>query len=115
MVGAQWTNREQKAYLESQFSEFLKQQLQGTLTSFWDTVSLEFLKQWPEIDVQYPDKSKHPHLTEVEKELLGEAVARRRQVSTSCHVMTQHAHGVNSKLKTGSIIDPTKAVDRPSI
>lgn len=77
MVGAQWTNREQKAYLESQFSEFLKQQLQGTLTSFWDTVSLEFLKQWPEIDVQYPDKSKHPHLTEVEKELLGEAVARR--------------------------------------
>ncbi|KAG2033359.1 hypothetical protein BDR03DRAFT_1014424 [Suillus americanus] len=79
MVGSQWTNREQKAYLELQFSEFLKQQLQGTLTGFWDTVSLEFLKRWPEINVQYPDQSKHPNLTEEEKELLGEAVARRKQ------------------------------------
>ncbi|KAG1733561.1 hypothetical protein EDB19DRAFT_1830941 [Suillus lakei] len=80
MVGSQWTNREQKAYLELQFSEFLKQQLQGTLTGFWDTVSLEFLKRWPEINVQYPDQSKHPNLTEGEKELLGEAVSRRKQM-----------------------------------
>ncbi|KIK33963.1 hypothetical protein CY34DRAFT_110466 [Suillus luteus UH-Slu-Lm8-n1] len=83
MVGSQWTNKEQKAYLESQFSEFLKQQLQATLTGFWDTVCLEFLKRWHEIDVQYPDKSKHPNLTEAEKELLGEAVTRSHKSGRS--------------------------------
>ncbi|KAG1844598.1 hypothetical protein F4604DRAFT_1937431 [Suillus subluteus] len=96
MVGSQWTNKEQKAYLESQFSEFLKQQLQATLTGFWDTVCLEFLKRWPEIDVQYPDKSKHPNLTEAEKELLGEAVARRKQQIKNWYNYRSHKSGRSS-------------------
>ncbi|KAG1856118.1 hypothetical protein F4604DRAFT_1931968 [Suillus subluteus] len=104
MVGSQWTNREQKAYLESQFSEFLKQQLQGTLTGFWDTVSLEFLKRWPEINVQYPDQSKHPNLTEEEKELLGEAVARRKQQIKNWFNYRSHKSGRSTlNLMTKSI------------
>jgi hypothetical protein len=99
--------------LESQFSKFLKQQLQGTLTGFWDTVSLEFLKRWPEINVQYPDQSKHPNLTEEEKELLGEAVARRKQVSISHNLSCRDVCSrCDSKLRTGSITGLTKVVDR---
>ncbi|KAG2112110.1 hypothetical protein DEU56DRAFT_919893 [Suillus clintonianus] len=78
MVGSQWTSSEQKDYLESQFSEFLKHQLQGTLLNFWSTVSVEFLTRWPEINVLYPD---HSELSEAENVVLGKAVdARKKQI-----------------------------------
>ncbi|KAG2355518.1 hypothetical protein BDR07DRAFT_1493116 [Suillus spraguei] len=80
MVGSQWTSPEQKDYLETQFSEFLKQQLQGTLLNFWSTVSMEFLNRWPEIDVLYPDKTLS-QLSEAENVVLGKAVeARKKQI-----------------------------------
>ncbi|KAG0699232.1 hypothetical protein DFH29DRAFT_1002187 [Suillus ampliporus] len=80
MVGSQWTSAEQKDYLESQFSEFLKQQLQGTLLNFWSTVSVEFLKRWPEINVLYPDKTLS-QLSKAENMELGKAVeARKKQI-----------------------------------
>ncbi|KAG2130726.1 hypothetical protein DEU56DRAFT_914724 [Suillus clintonianus] len=80
MVGSQWTSSEQKDYLETQFSEFLKQQLQGTLLNFWSTVSMEFLNRWPEIDVLYPDKTLS-QLSEAENVVLGKAVeARKKQI-----------------------------------
>ncbi|KAG2136087.1 uncharacterized protein EDB93DRAFT_1254071 [Suillus bovinus] len=78
MVGSHWTSIEQRDYLESQFSEFLKQQLQGALLNFWSNVSAEFLQQWPEINVLYPDKTPS-ELSEAENEELGKAVEVRKK------------------------------------
>lgn len=85
MVGIQWTSTEQKKFLESHYSDFLKQQLKATLTSFWVSVNLEFLKRWPEIDVQYPGKQRS-ELSEQEQELLGIAVDKRKQVIKYCYI-----------------------------
>ncbi|KAG2746734.1 hypothetical protein P692DRAFT_20876338 [Suillus brevipes Sb2] len=80
MVGSQWTSTEQKNCLETQFSEFLKQQLQGTLLNFWATVSIEFLNRWPEINLLYPDKTLS-QLSEAENVILGKAVdACKKQI-----------------------------------
>ncbi|KAG2133552.1 uncharacterized protein EDB93DRAFT_1107592 [Suillus bovinus] len=73
MVGSHWTSAEQRDYLESQFSKFLKQQLQGTLLNFWSNVSMEFLQRWPEINMLHPDKSPS-ELSEAENMELGKAV-----------------------------------------
>jgi hypothetical protein len=86
MVGSQWTSTEQKNCLETQFSEFLKQQLQGTLLNFWATVSIEFLNRWPEINLLYPDKTLS-QLSEAENVILGKAVDARKKVNTFCNLI----------------------------
>lgn len=80
MVGSHWTSAEQRDYLESQFNEFLKQQLQGTLLNFWSNVSMEFLQRWPEINVLHPDKSPS-ELSEAENMELGKAVEACKKVN----------------------------------
>lgn len=86
MVGSQWTSTEQKNYLETQFSEFLKQQLQGTLLNFWSTISIKFLNRWPDINLLYPDKTLS-QLSEAENVILGKAVDACKKVNAFCNLI----------------------------
>ncbi|KAG1861287.1 hypothetical protein F4604DRAFT_1684098 [Suillus subluteus] len=80
MAGTEWVTAEQKAFLQGLYSEFLKVQLQATLSAFWTEVYCSWFEKWPEISVVYPDVPNRESLTDEQNKLLGIAVTKRQQL-----------------------------------
>ncbi|KAG1778276.1 hypothetical protein EV702DRAFT_1196285 [Suillus placidus] len=80
MAGTEWVTAEQKAFLQGLYSDFLKAQLQATLTAFWTEVYRTWFEKWPEISIMYPDVPDHDSLLEEQNKLLGIAVKKRQQL-----------------------------------
>ncbi|KAG1878129.1 hypothetical protein DFJ58DRAFT_720873 [Suillus subalutaceus] len=79
MAGTEWVTAKQKAFLQGLYSDFLKAQLQATLTAFWTEVYRTWFEKWPEISIMYPGLPDQESLTEEQNKLLGIAVNKRRQ------------------------------------
>ncbi|KAG0704198.1 hypothetical protein DFH29DRAFT_873978 [Suillus ampliporus] len=103
MAGTEWVMAEQKAFLQGLYSDFLKAQLQATLTAFWTEVYCTWFEKWPEISIMYPSVPDHESLTEEQNKLLGIAVkTRHQQIRTWFNYQSQrggHA-SVNAMMKS---------------
>ncbi|KAF8835655.1 hypothetical protein BDN67DRAFT_1015368 [Paxillus ammoniavirescens] len=65
-----WASEEQRMWLLSKKSDFMKSQLQMTLKTFWTTVTYKWFEKWPEINERFLGAT-HEALTADQQKALG--------------------------------------------
>jgi hypothetical protein len=86
MAPPRWTTANQRAYLELQMSDYIRRQAQKKLHLFWPPMEEGWFHLFPEqaaLGLPLPNATPPVRqLTEAETKALGEAIDKRKSVST---------------------------------
>lgn len=80
MPSKKWASKEQETYLLSYEERYLAAQETGAFHNFWPQMMEGWFKEFPEVDVVFPNKP-YGVLTEEEAGMLATAIGKRRKVN----------------------------------